>query len=65
MMGVVEHSDGRAGMEAISRVISVAWGLAVIHKHLPPAQKMVVLLVELAQNMMFSASGRESNSASY
>lgn len=52
MMGVVEHYDGRAGMEADLKSDKHGLGLAVIRKHLLPAQKMVVLLVELAHNIL-------------
>jgi hypothetical protein len=55
MMGVVEHYDGRAGMEADLKSDKHGLGLAVIRKHLLPAQKMVVLLVELAHNILLWA----------
>jgi hypothetical protein len=55
MMGVVEHYDGRAGMEADLKSDKHGLGLAVIRKHLLPAQKMVVLLVELAHNILMWA----------
>jgi hypothetical protein len=54
-MGVVEHYDGRAGMEADLKSDKHGLGLAVIRKHLLPAQKMVVLLVELAHNILMWA----------
>jgi hypothetical protein len=55
MMGVVEHYDGRAGMEADLKRDKHGLGLAVIRQHLLPAQKMVVLLVELAHNLLLWA----------
>jgi hypothetical protein len=55
MRGVVEHYDGRAGMEADLKSDKHGLGLAVIRKHLLPAQKLVVLLVELAHNILIWA----------
>jgi len=55
MIGVVEHYDGRAGMEADLKSDKHGLGLAVIRKHLLSAQKMVVLLVELAHNILMWA----------
>jgi len=55
MIGVVEHYDGRAGMEADLKSDKHGLGLAVIRKHLLPAQKLVVLLVELAHNLLIWA----------
>jgi hypothetical protein len=55
MSGVVEHYDGRAGMEADLKSDKHGLGLAVIRKRLLPAQKMVVLLVELAHNILIWA----------
>jgi hypothetical protein len=55
MTGVVEHYDGRAGMEADLKSDKHGLGLAVIRKHLLAAQKMVVLLVELAHNILMWA----------
>jgi hypothetical protein len=55
MTGVVEHYDGRAGMEADLKSDKHGLGLAVIRKHLLPAQKLVVLLVELAHNILIWA----------
>lgn len=55
MMGVVEHYDGRAGMEADLKSDKHGLGLAIIRKHLLPAQKLVVLLVELAHNILLWA----------
>ena len=52
MTGVVEHYDGRAGMEADVKSDKHGLGLAVIRKRLLPAQKLVVLLVELAHNIL-------------
>lgn len=55
MTGVVAHYDGRAGMEADLKSDKRGLGLAVIRKHLLPAQKLVVLLVELAHNILLWA----------
>ena len=55
MTGVVEHYDGRAGMEADLKSDKHGFGLAVIRKHLLPAQKLVVLLVQLAHNILMWA----------
>jgi hypothetical protein len=55
MTGVVEHYDGRAGMEADLKSDKHGLGLAVIRKHLLPAQKLVVLLVQLAHNILIWA----------
>jgi hypothetical protein len=55
MTGVVEHYDGRAGMEADLKSDKHGLGLAVIHKRLLPAQMLVVLLVELAHNILIWA----------
>ena len=55
MTGVVEHYDGRAGMEADLKSDKHGLGLAVIRKHRLPAQKLVVLLVELAHNILIWA----------
>ncbi len=55
MTGVVEHYDGRAGMEADLKGDKHGLGLAVIRKRLLPAQKLVVLLVQLAHNILLWA----------
>jgi hypothetical protein len=55
MTGVVEHYDGRAGMEADLGSDKQGLGLAVIRKHLLPAQQLVVLLVQLAHNLLMWA----------
>jgi hypothetical protein len=55
MTGVVEHYDGRAGMEADLKSDKHGLGLAMIRKHQLPAQKMVVLLVELAHTILIWA----------
>jgi hypothetical protein len=55
MTGVVEHYDGRAGMEADLKSDKHGLGLAVIRKRLLPAQMLVVLLVELAHNILIWA----------
>jgi hypothetical protein len=64
MTGVVEHYDGRAGMEADLKSDKHGLGLAVIRKHLLPAQKMVVLLVQLAHNILMWARSWLSKHAS-
>ncbi len=55
MTGVVEHYDGRAGMEADLKSDKHGLGLAMIRKRLLPAQKLVVLLVQLAHNILMWA----------
>ncbi len=55
MTGVVEHYDGRAGMEADLKSDKRGLGLAVIRKRLLPAQELVVLLVQLAHNILMWA----------
>jgi hypothetical protein len=55
MTGVVEHYDGRAGMEADLKSDKHGLGLAVIRKRLLPAQKLVVLLLQLAHNILMWA----------
>jgi len=55
MTGVVEHYDGRAGMEADLKSDKRGLGLAVIRKRLLAAQKLVVLLVQLAHNILLWA----------
>jgi hypothetical protein len=55
MRGVVGHYDGRAGMEADLKSDKHGLGLAVIRKHLLPAQNLVVLLVELAHTILIWA----------
>lgn len=55
MTAVVDHYDGRAGREADLKSDKHGLGLAVIRKHLLPAQKLVVLLVELAHNLLLWA----------
>ena len=52
MQEVVGHYDGRAGMEADLKGDKHGLGLAVLRKHKLAAQKMVVLLVELAHNVL-------------
>jgi hypothetical protein len=52
MICVVEHYDGRAGMEADLKSDKQGLGLAVIRKRLLPAQMLVVLLVELAHSIL-------------
>lgn len=55
LTGVVEHYDGRAGIEADLKSDKHGLGLAIIRKRLLPAQKLVVLLVELAHNILIWA----------
>ena len=55
LTGVLEHYDGRAGMEADLKSDQHGLGLAVIRNHLLPAQKLVVLLVELAHTVLIWA----------
>jgi len=52
MTGVVEHYDGRAGMEADRKRDKHGLGLAMIRKQRLPAQMIVVLLVQLAHNIL-------------
>lgn len=52
MQQVVDHYDARAGMEADLKGDKRGLGLAVLRKHKPAAQKIVVLLVELAHNVL-------------
>jgi hypothetical protein len=55
MTGVVEHYDGRAGMEADLKGDKHGLALAVIRKQRLPAQKIVVLLIQLAHNVLLWA----------
>ena len=55
MTGVVEHYDGRAGMEADLKSDKHGLGLAMIRKQRLPAQMIVVLLVQLAHNILLWA----------
>jgi hypothetical protein len=55
MTGVIEHYDGRAGMEADLKSDKHGLALAVIRKQRLPAQKMVVLLIQLAHNVLIWA----------
>jgi len=55
MMEVVEHYDGRAGMEANLKSDKQGLGLAVIRKGRFAAQKIVVLLMQLAHNVLIWA----------
>jgi hypothetical protein len=55
MMGVVEQYDGRAGMEADLKGDKHGLALAVIRKQRLPAQQMVVLLIQLAHNVLLWA----------
>ena len=55
MMGVVEDYDKRAGMEADLKGDKHGLGLGVIRKRRLPAQKLVVLLMQLAHNVLIWA----------
>lgn len=55
MRGVVEQYDGRAGMEADLKSDKHGLALAVIRKQRLPAQKIVVLLIQLAHNVLLWA----------
>lgn len=52
MQEVVDHYDDRAGMEADLKGDKHGLGLAVLRKHKLAAQKVVILLVELAHNVL-------------
>jgi len=52
MAAVVEHYDDRAGIEADLKGDKRGLALAVLRKHKLAAQKVVVLLVELAHNVL-------------
>lgn len=52
MQEVVDHYDGRAGMEADLKGDKQGLGLAMIRKHRLPAQKLVILLLQLAHNVL-------------
>ncbi len=55
MQAVVDHYDGRAGMEADLKGDKQGLGLATIRKHRLPAQKIVILLMQLAHNVLLWA----------
>lgn len=55
MREVVEHYDGRAGMEADLKGDKQGLALAVIRKQRLAAQKLVVLLIQLAHNVLLWA----------
>jgi len=52
MQEVVDHYDGRAGMEADLKGDKQGLGLATIRKHRLSAQKIVILLMQLAHNVL-------------
>jgi hypothetical protein len=52
MLAVVDHYDGRAGIEAELKSDKRGLGLAVIRKRRLAAQMLVVLLVQLAHNVL-------------
>jgi hypothetical protein len=52
LIEVVAHYDNRAGMEADLKADKHGLGLAVLRKHKLAAQKVVVLLAELAHNVL-------------
>ena len=55
MQAVVDHYDGRAGMEADLKGDKHGLGLATIRKHRLAAQKIVILLLQLAHNVLLWA----------
>lgn len=55
MQEIVDHYDGRAGMEADLKGDKHGLGLATIRKHRLPAQKIVILLMQLAHNVLLWA----------
>jgi len=55
MTQVVDHYDGRAGIEADLKGDKQGLGLATIRKHRLPAQMIVVLLLQLAHNVLLWA----------
>jgi hypothetical protein len=52
MLGVIDHYDGRAGMEAELKGDKRGLGLGTLRKGRLPAQQMVVLLMTLAHNVL-------------
>lgn len=52
MLATVAHYDDRAGMEADLKSDKRGLGLALLRKHRLAAQKLVVLLIELAHNVL-------------
>jgi hypothetical protein len=52
MLGVVDHYDGRAGMEAELKGDKRGLGLGTLRKGRLPAQQMVMLLTSLAHNVL-------------
>ena len=52
MQATVEHYDDRAGIEADLKSDKRGLGLAGLRKHKLAAQKVVVLLMELAHNVL-------------
>lgn len=52
MLGVIDHYDGRAGMEAELKSDKRGLGLGTLRKGRLPAQQMVVLLTTLAHNVL-------------
>jgi hypothetical protein len=57
MTAAVDHYDGRAGMEADLKGDKRGLGLAIVRKHKLAAQKLVVLLIGLAHNVLIWARG--------
>lgn len=55
MQELVDHYDGRAGMEADLKGDKHGLGLATIRKHRLAAQKIVILLMQLAHNVLLWA----------
>lgn len=52
MLAIVDHYDGRAGMEADLKGDKRGLGLAVIRKQRLAAQMLVILLMQLAHNVL-------------
>ena len=57
MLAVVDHYDGRAGIEADLKGDKRGLGLAAIRKRRLAAQMLVVLLMQLAHNGLIWARG--------
>ena len=57
MLAVVDHYDGRAGIEADLKGDKRGLGLAAIRKRRLAAQMLVVLLMQLAHNVLIWARG--------
>jgi hypothetical protein len=55
MQELVDHYDGRAGMEADLKGDKHGLGLATMRKHRLAAQKIVILLMQLAHHVLLWA----------